>query len=220
MLTRSIEDYLKIIYRLQRGEAAVTTNAIAGAMAVSPASASNMIKKLARLRLVEHTPYRGVALTPTGEKVALEVIRHHRLLELYLSQALGVSLERVHQEAERLEHVLSEDLEEKIAASLGQPTHDPHGDPIPGRDGTVHDPRYPLLSDLRAGQGGTIVRVSDRDPDVLRDLAEAGLLPGTEVRVVGVGGDGSVRLRAEGAEQHLSRRLADAVHVAASSTPR
>jgi len=220
MLTRSIEDYLKVIYKLQRGDAAVTTNAIAGEMAVAPASASNMIKKLAQLRLVEHTPYRGVVLTATGEKVALEVIRHHRLLELYLAQALGVSLDRVHQEAERLEHVLSEELEERIAAQLGQPTHDPHGDPIPGRDGTVDDIRYPLLSALRAGQDATIVRVSDRDPDVLRDLAGAGMLPGTEVRVLGVGDDGSVQLRAEGTEQHLPRRLADAVHVASISRAR
>jgi len=216
MLTRSIEDYLKTIYRLQRKEAEVTTNALAAEMAVTPASASNMVKKLAQLRLVQHVPYRGVVLTATGEKVALEVIRHHRLLELYLSQALGVSLERVHQEAERLEHVLSEELEEKIAASLGEPTHDPHGDPIPGRDGTVEEARHPLLSDLQAGQGGTIVRVSDRHPEVLRDLAEAGLLPGIDVRVVEVAGDGSLRVRAEGAEQRLSRRLADAVHVAAS----
>ncbi|MDQ7842546.1 MAG: metal-dependent transcriptional regulator [Armatimonadota bacterium] len=216
MLTRSVEDYLKTIYRLQRKEAGVTTNALAAEMAVSPASASNMIKKLAQLRLVEHAPYRGVVLTATGEKVALEVIRHHRLLELYLSQALGVSLERVHQEADRLEHVLSEELEERIAASLGEPTHDPHGDPIPGRDGTVAEAHYPLLSDLRAGQGGTIVRVSDRNPEVLRDLAGAGLLPGTEVRVLQVAADGGLRVRTEGAEQDLSRRLADAVHVAAS----
>ncbi|MGH9194354.1 MAG: iron dependent repressor, metal binding and dimerization domain protein, partial [Acidimicrobiia bacterium] len=174
MLTQAIEDYLKIIYKLQREGAAVTTNAIAERLGVAPASVSNMVKKLARLRLVEHTPYHGVILTSGGEKVALEVIRHHRLLELYLSQHLGFSLDKVDDEGERLEHVLSEDLEEKIAATLGEPTHDPHGDPIPSRDGTVDDPQYPVLAELGEGESGVIARVSDRDPDVLRDLAGAG----------------------------------------------
>lgn len=214
MLTQSIEDYLKVIYKLQKEEAAVTTNGIAVQMGVAPASASNMIKKLARLRLVEHTPYRGVVLTASGEKVALEVIRHHRLLELYLAQALGVSLDRVHEEAERLEHVLSEEVEEKIAAQLGQPTHDPHGDPIPTREGSLEQARHPLLSELAPGQSGVIVRVSDQSADVIRDLTRAGLLPGTRVRVTEVEGDGTVQIRRKDLVQAVDAHLARAVCVA------
>lgn len=214
MLTQSIEDYLKVIYKLQKEDAAVTTNGIAVQMGVAPASASNMIKKLARLRLVEHTPYRGVVLTASGEKVALEVIRHHRLLELYLAQALGVSLDRVHEEAERLEHVLSEEVEEKIAAQLGQPTHDPHGDPIPTREGSLEQARHPLLSELAPGQSGVIVRVSDQSADVIRDLTRAELLPGTRVRVTEVEGDGTVQIRRKELVQTVDAHLARAVYVA------
>ncbi|HXF82177.1 MAG TPA: metal-dependent transcriptional regulator [bacterium] len=214
MLTQAIEDYLKVIWKLQRAGGVVTTNAVAAQMGVAPASATNMLKKLARLRLVAHTPYRGVALTAAGEKVALEVIRHHRLLELYLAQALGVSLDRVHEEAERLEHVLSEDVEEKIAAQLGQPTHDPHGDPIPTREGTLDQARHPLLADLAPGQGGVIVRVSDERADVIRALARFELLPGTAVRVTGVEGDGAVRIASGGTVQRVEPDLARAVYVA------
>lgn len=214
MLTRAIEDYLKVIYKLQREGEAVTTTAIAARLGVAAASASNMIKKLARLRLVAHTPYHGVALTPGGEKVALEVIRHHRLLELYLAQALGVSLDRVHEEAERLEHVLSEELEERIAAQLGQPTHDPHGDPIPTRDGAVENARHPLLADLGPGRGGVIVRVSDQSADVIRDLAAQDLLPGAHVRVTGVEGDGTVQIRRQERVQIVDAHLARAVYIA------
>lgn len=214
MLTQSIEDYLKVIYKLQGEDAAVTTNAVAAHMGVAPASASNMIKKLARLRLVEHTPYRGVVLSASGEKVALEVIRHHRLLELYLAQALGVSLDRVHEEAERLEHVLSEEVEEKIAARLGQPTHDPHGDPIPTRDGSLEHARHPLLAELAPGQGGVIVRVSDQSADVLRDLTRHALLPGTRVRVTEVERDGTVQIRRRELVQTVDPHLARAVYIA------
>ncbi|HEU5298632.1 MAG TPA: metal-dependent transcriptional regulator [bacterium] len=214
MLTRSIEDYLKVIWKLQHEEAAVTTNAVAAQMGVAPASATNMLKKLAGLRLVEHTPYHGVVLTAAGAKVALEVIRHHRLLELYLAQALGVSLDRVHEEAERLEHVLSEEVEEKIAAQLGEPTHDPHGDPIPTREGALERSRHPLLADLAPGQSGVIVRVSDERADVVRDLARSALLPGTPVRVTGVEGDGTMRIRSGNAVRTVGAHLARAVYVA------
>ncbi|MDP3703619.1 MAG: metal-dependent transcriptional regulator [Candidatus Omnitrophota bacterium] len=216
MLTQAIEDYLKIIYKLQCEEQSVTTNAVAERMGVAAPSASNMIKKLAGLRLVEHTPYRGVVLTNGGEKIALEVIRHHRLLELYLSQHLGVRLDRLHEEAERLEHVISEDLEEKIAAALGEPTRDPHGDPIPSREGILDDRSYPLLADLDAGERAVIVRVSDRDPRILNDLAAEGLLPGTRVHIMDVAEDGSIRLRAGEAEAQVPRFLAEAVYVAAA----
>jgi len=215
MLTQAIEDYVKAIYKLQREGQPVTTTAIAARMGVAAPSASNMIKKLARLRLVEHTPYHGVVLTSGGEKIALEVIRHHRLLELYLSQHLGVGLDRLHDEAERLEHVLSEDLEEKIAAALGEPTRDPHGDPIPSRQGAVDDRPYPLLAELKEGEHGVIARVSDQDPRVLRDLAGEGLLPGARVRVVDVDEDGTVRLQGDAGERKVPRRLAEAVYVTA-----
>ena len=130
-LTDAIQDYLKALYHLQTGEGRVSVTALAREQKVSPASASAMVKKLAALELVSHAPYRGVSLTPAGEQVALEVIRHHRLLELYLAQTLGIHVDEVHDEADRLEHALSEELEARIDEALGFPTHDPHGDPIP-----------------------------------------------------------------------------------------
>ena len=133
-LSESIQDYLKALYHLQTGDGRVSVTALAREQKVSPASASAMVKKLAALKLVEHAPYRGVRLTRAGEKVAVEVIRHHRLLELYLAKTLGLHVDAVHDEAERLEHVLSEELEERIDSALGFPTHDPHGDPIPDAD--------------------------------------------------------------------------------------
>jgi DtxR family Mn-dependent transcriptional regulator len=213
MLTQAIQDYLKSIYKLRGAGDGVSTTAIAERMGVSAASATNMVKKLARLRLVEHTPYRGVVLTPGGEKVALEVIRHHRLLELYLSEMLGVSLDKVDEEAERLEHVLSEDLEERIAQTLGDPTHDPHGHPIPSREGRLDEASFPVLADLRGGAAVTIVHVSDQDPAVLRRLAADGLLPGTNLRVVNVDEVGGMRVRLDGEERHVPRELAQAVQV-------
>jgi DtxR family Mn-dependent transcriptional regulator len=130
-LTESIQDYLKAIYKLQDGEALVSVTALAREQGVAPGSASEMVKKLGALELVEHEPYKGVRLTPAGERVAVEVIRHHRLLELYLAKTLGLHVDAVHDEADRLEHVLSEELEARIDSALGFPTHDPHGDPIP-----------------------------------------------------------------------------------------
>lgn len=214
MLTQAIQDYLKAIYKLRQSGAAATTNAIAERLDVAPASASNMVKKLARLKLVDHTPYHGVALTPGGEKIALEVVRHHRLIELYLARHLGISLDRVDAEADRLEHVISEELEERIARSLGEPTHDPHGDPIPTREGSVDDVQHPLLSELQPGQRGVVARVSDRDPAVLRGLAKHHLVPGVAVQVTAVTGDGSVRLRAGRADRQISSDQARAVHIA------
>jgi DtxR family transcriptional regulator, Mn-dependent transcriptional regulator len=215
MLTQAVQDYLKIIYKLQREGAGVTTNAIADRLGVAPASVTNMIKKLAGLRLVAHTPYRGVALTAGGEKVALEVIRHHRLLELYLSEVLGVSLDKVDKEAERLEHVLSEELEERIALTLGDPTHDPHGHPIPSREGELDESSHPALADLPDGAAAVIVRVSDRSADVVRDLAAVGLLPGAHLRVVRVDKEGRMRVRLDGGERDVPRELAQAVQVTA-----
>jgi DtxR family Mn-dependent transcriptional regulator len=184
-VSSAIEDYAKAIYALERraGEA-VSTNALAERLGVTAASASGMVKRLGELGLVEHEPYRGVALTDDGRRVALEVMRHHRLLELYLVQNLGVPWDRVHKEAEVLEHVLSEELEELIAAKLGNPTHDPHGDPIPSRDLTIDETPTDCLQDLEPGATGRFTRVSDSDPDMLRFLAERGIAPGDTFDVV------------------------------------
>ena len=181
----AVQDYAKAIYSLEsRRGGAVSTNALAERLGVTPASASGMVRRLDELGLVTHVPYRGVRLTPDGQTLALEVIRHHRLLELYLSESLGVPWDRVHDEAEVLEHVLSEDLEELIAAKLGDPTHDPHGDPIPTRDGRIEERATQALDSLESGQRGTFVRVSDSDPEMLRYLAERGVSPGDRLEVV------------------------------------
>jgi DtxR family Mn-dependent transcriptional regulator len=187
MFVRStaIEDYAKAIYALERrGSETVTTNALAERMGVTAASASGMVKRLGELGLVEHQPYHGVSLTEDGRRVALEVIRHHRLLELYLVTSLGVSWDRVHEEAEVLEHVLSEELEELIAAKLGDPTLDPHGDPIPTRELELEEPATQSLQALEPGARGIFARVSDSHPDMLRFLAQRGIAPGSELEVI------------------------------------
>jgi DtxR family Mn-dependent transcriptional regulator len=143
-----------------------------------------MVKKLDGLGLVEHVPYHGVVLTPAGRRVALEVLRHHRLLELYLAQSLGVPWDRVHDEAEVLEHHISEELEELIANALGNPTHDPHGDPIPTRELEIAEDHCPTLDSLEPGMCGRFTRISDHDPEMLRYLAERGIAPGDDFEVV------------------------------------
>jgi DtxR family Mn-dependent transcriptional regulator len=180
-----VQDYAKAIYALEhRGDSAVTTNALADRLGVTPASASGMVKRLGELGLVEHVPYRGVSLTESGRRVALEVIRHHRLLELYLTESLGVPWDRVHAEAEVLEHHLSDELEELIAAKLGNPTRDPHGDPIPTRELVIDERETERLSALQPGMTGTFTRVSDSDPEMLRYLSERGIAPGDAFEVV------------------------------------
>jgi DtxR family transcriptional regulator, Mn-dependent transcriptional regulator len=184
-MSSAIEDYAKAIYALEeRGAEPVSTNALAERLGVTAASASGMVKRLGELGLVEHQPYRGVALTESGRRVALEVMRHHRLLELYLVESLGVPWDRVHEEAEVLEHVLSEQLEERIAAKLGNPTHDPHGDPIPTPDLRIEQGSTLSLQSLDGGDCGTFTRVSDSDPDMLRYLSERGIAPGASFEVV------------------------------------
>jgi DtxR family Mn-dependent transcriptional regulator len=181
----AVEDYAKAIYALERRDGeAVSTNALADRLGVTAASASGMVKRLDELGLVEHQPYRGVSLTDDGRRVALEVMRHHRLLELYLVETLGVPWDRVHQEAEVLEHVLSEELEELIAAKLGDPTHDPHGDPIPTRDLRIEEGTTESLQTLEVGARGRFARVSDSDPEMLRFLAERGIAPGDPLEVI------------------------------------
>ncbi len=180
----AVEDYAKAIYALQsRCDGTVTNTALSERLNVTAASASGMVKKMGEHGLVTHVPYRGVQLTDAGERVALEVLRHHRLLELYLAESLGVPWDRVHDEAEVLEHVLSEDLEALIAAKLGNPTHDPHGDPIPSADLVMPEEPTASLAELEPGAEGTFVRVSDADPEMLRYLAGRGIAPGDELRV-------------------------------------
>lgn len=181
----AVEDYAKAIYALQtRHGGAVSTNALAERLGVTPGSASGMLRRLAELGLVTHVPYKGVVLTESGRKVALEVLRHHRLLELYLAESLGVPWDRVHDEAEVLEHHISEELAELIAAKLGDPTHDPHGDPIPTRELTIDEGDSESLASLEPGARGRFTRISDQDAAMLRYLSERGISPGETFEVV------------------------------------
>jgi DtxR family transcriptional regulator, Mn-dependent transcriptional regulator len=182
--TEAIEDYAKAIHALtRRGGGAVGTSELAQRLGVAPGTATAMLKRMADLGLVEHERYHGATLTEAGEKVALEVIRHHRLIEAYLAEALGMPWDRVHDEAEVLEHYISEDLEERIANALGDPSHDPHGDPIPDRELALVDEEGVVLAELEPGQEGVFARVSDADPNMLRYLAERRIRPGTRLRL-------------------------------------
>ncbi|HKP91444.1 MAG TPA: metal-dependent transcriptional regulator [Thermoleophilaceae bacterium] len=214
--SEAIEDYAKAIYALQhRGEdQAVSTNDLAARLGVTPASASAMVKKLAERGLAEHAPYHGARLTEAGERLALEVLRHHRLLELYLAKHLGVPWDRVHDEADALEHVLSEDLEARIAAKLGDPTHDPHGDPIPTADLSIEERDTRSLADLEVGDRGRFVRISDSDPEMLRYLHERGVRLGDSLEVLErqpFGGPLTVRF--SGTTEILGGELAAAMRV-------
>lgn len=218
-VSSAVQDYAKAIYALERrGDgSAVSTNALAERLGVSAASASGMVKKLDGLGLVEHVPYKGVVLTERGMKVALEVLRHHRLLERYLAEELGVPWDRVHDEAEVLEHVLSEELEELIAAKLGHPTVDCHGDPIPSADLVLVEPDTRGMDALDVGATGTFVRVSDSDPEMLRYLEQRGIAIGDRVEVVDkqpFGGPVFARFGASDAVHPLGGRLAAAMRVA------
>jgi DtxR family Mn-dependent transcriptional regulator len=184
-LSIAVQDYAKAIWSLaQRTGEPVPTSALAERLGVSPASASAMTGRLEALGLVTREPYHGVELTSAGERVALEVVRHHRLLELYLAEALDIPWDQVHQEAEVLEHAISPELSERIAQKLGYPTHDPHGDPIPTVDGELVEAPTRPLADLQAGDAGVFVRVSDSDPEMLRYLSDQGISPGDAFEVI------------------------------------
>ncbi len=213
-LSEAQEDYLKQILLLSEAEAAVTTQALAERLQVKPASVTGMLKKLAELGLVEYTAYRGVRLSEAGEKVALEILRHHRLLEAYLTEALGYSWDEVHDEAERLEHHISEALEARIAAFLGHPTHDPHGDPIPTADLSLPEtPDLTPLADLPPGHRGRLVRVTAQDKDTLNLLAHLHLVPGARVEVVERSANG-LRVRVQGERFLLPAPLAESLWIA------
>lgn len=214
-VSASIQDYAKALYSLEaRQGAAVSTNDLAGRLGVTAGSVSAMVRKLSEAGLVEHEPYRGIRLTERGRRVALEVLRHHRLIELFLSEELGMSWDRVHAEAEVLEHVLSEELEQLIAARLGHPRVDPHGDPIPTVEFEIDERETSSLEALGPGAIGRFVRVSDSDPAMLRYLAEQGIALGDRLEVTGrqpFGGPVFVRLGER--EQPIGGELARAMRI-------
>ena len=183
-ITGPIEDYLKAIYDIELRGAAATTNEIAARLSFAPGSVTGMIRRLADLGLLEYERYHGVRLTPAGRKAALRTLRRHRVIESYLVHALGYDWDGVHEEAERLEHAASDDLIDRMADAIGEPAVDPHGAPIPTRDGTVDETQYCTLADLGPGHRVLVVRVTDDDPEVLRYFAELGIRPGVSLAVL------------------------------------
>jgi DtxR family Mn-dependent transcriptional regulator len=214
-LSAAAQDYLREIYKLQAESGRVRTSTLARRLGVTAPSATAMVKKLASLGLADHQPYRGVRLTATGERSALEVLRHHRLLELYLAQTLEIGLDAVHAEADRLEHALSEELEVRIDEALGSPTQDPHGDPIPdARLRLSQSPTRPLTA-LEPGERATVRQVPDRDGDLLRYLSTLGLVPGRIVELLQAAPfGGPLALRTDGTEIAISPELAAEIRVA------
>ncbi len=213
-LSPPMEDYLKTIYMLRERSGAASTTAIAAALAVTPASVTGMIKKLAEMKLVRHAPYQGVELTRSGEKIALEIVRHHRLLELFLIEALGYTWDEVHAEADALEHVISEEFEERMAARLRYPTVDPHGDPIPAKDGTLTTRKERALLSLRAGESAQITHITDTNSEMLRYAASLGLAPTTRLTLLEAEPfGGSLRVRIGKAEKSIGRELAAQIFV-------
>jgi DtxR family transcriptional regulator, Mn-dependent transcriptional regulator len=214
-LSQSQEDYLKALYQLRHEDRSVTTSELAERLKVSAASATEMLGKLASLGLVEHDRYRGAGLTGSGESVALEMIRHHRLLEIFLTRALGYRWDEVHEEAERLEHHISERLEDRIFDSLGRPNIDPHGDPIPTRDGEMPTENDRTLDECRLGERLHVRRVSDRDPDKLRALELLGFRLDAVVEVTAESlYEGPVKVKVAGRRRQVPLGLARAVYLA------
>lgn len=214
VITGAMEDFLKAVYQLEPGGDGVGTQRMADRLGVSAPSITGMAKRLHDLGLVDHAPYHGVRLTERGRLVALETVRHHRLLELYLTESLGFSWDEVHEEADRLEHHLSRAMVARIDRALGYPTHDPHGDPIPQPDGTIPALPQLLLSGLEPGTAATVARVNDRDGDKLRFLGELGIRPGAAVAVLErFPFDGPIRVAVAGAEHLIGPGVAAEVHV-------
>jgi DtxR family Mn-dependent transcriptional regulator len=205
-LSQSIEDYLKAVFELTREDGRASTNALADYLGVAPASVTGMLQKLASTQppLLEYQKHHGVKLTKQGEKVALETIRHHRLLELFLHQILGYEWDEVHEEADRLEHFISEQFEERIAEALGDPQHDPHGDPIPRSDLSIPKEDEISLSTLRPGQRARVTRVRDTAPELLRHLSQLGVVPQAEVEITEYSEfDGNLNLRVKGNKEKI-----------------
>lgn len=212
--TTAVQDYLKAIYQLGGGSSHVPTSAVAQRLDVRPASVTGMVRRLDSQGLVSHEPYRGVKLTKRGLREAVEVIRHHRLLETYLAEVVGMPWDKVHAEADALEHVISEDLESRLDELLGHPTTDPHGHPIPTATLSLDEPSYPSLGDLAPGSRCIVRRVSDRNAELLRHLDEIGIRPGVSVEIVAsIEFGGGVRARVGGSEHVIGSEAAEAIAV-------
>jgi DtxR family Mn-dependent transcriptional regulator len=213
-LSQSIEDYLKAIYKLYEEGKPVSKSEVASALNVSAASVTNMVKKLSDLGLAEHKSYKGVRLTDQGEQAALEIVRHHRLLETYLREVMGYSWHEMHEEAERLEHHISEEFESKIDEMLGYPTHDPHGHPIPSPDGNIDFPSTKKLADAGLGQTVTVHHVDDGDPDMLDYIERIGLMPKVSLEVVEKAPfDGPLTVQIDGRKEVVGNRVANDIYV-------
>lgn len=214
MYSEAIEDFLKAVYLLQQEHERVQTSALAEALGIAAPSTTEMAKKLARANLVEHEPYRGIRLTSAGKRVALEIVRNHRLLELFLVRSLGYTWDEVHDEAERLEHAVSDRLAQRIAEYLGHPAFDPHGDPIPSPEGNVYQRELTPLSEWPVGEVGQIARLRDQSPEMLRYLAEKGLTMGAKVTVTNIDPfDGPVTLDVDNTIQVIGVSVAQYVLV-------
>lgn len=213
-ISESMEDYLKTIFELLERDERAANSSIAGRMGIAPSSVTAMLKRLDEMDLVSYEPYRGATLTEAGKMQALEIVRHHRLIELYLSKALGVPWDQVHDEAEKLEHVISEDLEQRMADALDDPRIDPHGSPIPALDGTLIRIDSQRLVDVAPGSRFHVVEVDDRDPELLRYLAKRSLIPGVRSHLVRFEPfDGPVVVHSDDGEISVSRTAAAAVRV-------
>jgi DtxR family Mn-dependent transcriptional regulator len=214
-LTAPVEDYLKAIYAIGKGTGAAATNDIAQRLALAPASVSGMVRRLAEQGLLAYERYHGVKLTESGRRAALRTLRRHRVIEAYLAKALGYPWDRVHEEAERLEHAASDELVDRMAATIGEPEVDPHGAPIPTRDGAVDETEYRSLAELSVGASGSVVRVADEDPEMLRYLGELAIVPGKRVTVKARAPyDGPITLSLGRQELSIGRALAAHVLVA------
>jgi DtxR family Mn-dependent transcriptional regulator len=213
--SQSVEDYLKAIYKLENEqEGGVSTSRLAGEMGVASASVTNMVKRLSEMGLVHYESYYGSTLTDSGEKIALEIIRHHRLLELYLKEMMGYSWDEVHDEAEKLEHHISEQFEDKIAEMLDHPNFDPHGDPIPTKDGKMPVLKYYPLIDIPKNQSYIIQRVKDQSPDLLRYLEKQGLIPGVKVEILHREPfEGPIKLQMDSGEMTIGYKIAENIYV-------
>lgn len=213
-LSGPVEDYLKAIYELERSGSAAGTNELAARLRIAPASVSGMVRRLAEQGLITHERYKGVRLTESGRRAALRTIRRHRIIETYLTQALAYPWDRVHDEAERLEHACSDELVDRMAEAIGEPMHDPHGAPIPTREGMVDERRLGSIADLTVGELAAVRRVSDRSGDRLRYLAELGILPGVEIRVLERAPfDGPITVHVGDAQRVIGSALAREVFV-------
>ena len=208
-LTAPAEDYLKVIFELETTGRAAGTNEIAAQLEIAAPSVTAMVRRLADQGLIKYERYRGARLTEAGRRAALRTIRRHRVIEAYLTAALGYPWDRVHEEAERLEHAASDELIDRMARSIGEPVTDPHGAPIPTREGTLEEPALTTLADVAPGERARVQRVGDRDSELLRYLAELGIIPGTEVEVIARAPfDGPITVRLHGADHAIGPALA------------